>query len=614
MPSFGSIGAGLANMYPGMVAGRKNEAEAALAEATAQNAQESQQADVLRGNALMNLFAGGQPGGGAPPIQAPMPGAPSVPMGPGGAGPQMGGMPGAPFTPPTGPRPSPAPVQPLGGMDSQPAPVTAPQPPRGPTPGSAPGGGGPNDPLAGQPVQGQGNAPQLNGMGEQGGRPTIHGGVPNGPLTWQAIGAALARSNPGAPPQLIAKAIDRFAPMMTQESQMQWHLMKMQNERDLVGVREAGKDTRSGRREEGLNTRQGFMLDMRNKELAAKGERNDVSNETRMAAAALSAETRQLIAQAHEEGAGGRLLTTLRARDDWKKLDVEAKREITDMIIAGQREREGVRQEGANTRAAGAQEGANARNQNTVAGANARNQNTTQTALEVSRQRTELAKWLADGKPITATQSRISEKGQGYDSALSTIDQAIQDVATGHKEGKNVVGLVGRARGLSEIAGNIAGWSDETRRASFEQKIATLQNTLPRLLTGSSITNKDERARMGQIVQGLTAGSTKQATVHDLIWLKGKLNELKPALGANTNQGDIRATRPGAAPAAGTAPPATPTLKAMTPEVRAAFDAGLAKGIDRAEMERAARDAGFDPAGSAPEPAAPARNNYGGSR
>lgn len=580
MPSFGSIGAGLANMYPGAVAGRQKEAEAVVAEMTAQNAQESQQADVLRGNALMHLFAGGQPGGPQPP----MPGQPSMPMAPPmgpGAGPQMASM--------------------GGGV---PGPVTAPQPP-GPPPTPAQG-------LASPPPAGE---QQLNGVGEQNGKPTIGGGVPSGLLTWHAIGNAIAKANPGAPPQLIAKAIDRFVPMMTQDSQLQWRLLKMQQDEKLLGVKQEHQDARS----ENRNRTQLTMAEMRNNvaQQNADTKKNAMVNwtpENRMALERVKGEERLRIAEFTQGKLDDRQSQKLMQTDAWKQMDDDTKHKLLDARLDAQRELEGVRQEGANTRAAGAQEGANRRNATAVAGANQRAEGRNTTTLDVARQRNELAKWIADGKPITAAQARISEKSQTYDSAISTIDQAVQDVATGHKEGKNVVGLVGKARGIAEIAGNIGGWNDETRRAAFEQKIATLLNTVPRLLTGSALTNKDERARMGQIVQGLTPGSTKQATFHDLVWLKGKLEELKPKLGANTNQGDIRASR-NAAPAE----PKAAELAPMTPAAKSAMDAALADGHSRAEVEKMLRAKGFDPASDVaatpPAPAEiPARNSYGGSR
>lgn len=587
--NIGGLGAGLSAMYPGMVQGRGNEAETVLKEMQAQQAQESQQADVLRGNALMHLFGGGQ----GP--QPPAPGQPSTPMSPpSGSGPQMagmgpppGGMPGPAFATPSAPRPSPAPPQPMGPMDNQPGPVTAPQPPPG-APGPAQGGGA----LA------PGAEPQLNGVGEQGGRPTIHGGVPNGPLTWQAIGSAIARANPGAPPQLIAKAIDRFAPMMTQESQLQWHVLKMQQDEKLVKIKEEEKNKRQGVAQEGLNTRQTLGLEQQQRLSDDRTKRTELTNENRLHINSLSTQSRELIAKLRDEGMNTRLFDTLKQKDEWKHLDADTKEKISGWIIEGQNERAAGVQEGANKRNENSVTAANQRNQTTVEGAAARNKNTTQTALEVARQRTDLAKWLADGKPITATQSRISEKGQTYDSAVSTIDQALQDVARGHKTGADVVGLKGRALGLYELSGNIGGWTDQTRRAAFEQKIATLLNTVPRLLTGSTITNKEERARMGQIIQGLTPGSTKQATVHDLVWLKEKLQSLRPALGANTNQGDIRATRPGAT-SAGAAAGSTEGPKPMTPAVKAAMDAAIAGGHSRADVEKMVRDKGFDPASGA---------------
>lgn len=641
------IGAGLAAVYPGVVAGRMGEANALLAEMQAQQAQESQQADVLRGNALMHLFGG--PGGGQPPA-GPMPQsagfspppdtsaanwgggvptapmqAPGVPRPPGlipnmppmpgqSSAPPGGPMPGAGGPPPMagGPTPTPSPPYPLGPKGINGAPDIA--PPGAPAPSTT--GQGP--PAAAQPVargnQMEGAETPLRGMGEQNGQPTFFGGRPQGPLTWQTIGQAIAKANPGAPPQLIAKAIDRFAPMMTQESQMQWHILKMQQDEKLVKLREGGKDTRSERRETNLNDRASFMRDLRREEIASKDKRAEVSNETRLATAGLSAETRKLIADAHESGADQRLLTTLRARDDWKKLDVESKREITDMIIEGQKEREGVRQEGANTRSQATIAGANERNQNTVAGANQRNTATNDRALQVSRERNEMARWLADGKPITSTQERLSEKAGRYDSASKTIDDAISDVAKGHKEGKNVVGLGGAIRGVYEIANNIGGWSDDTRRAAFVQKIELLRATLPRLLTQSAISNKDERARMQQILQGLEKGSTKQATFKDLVYLKEKLGELAPKIKANANQGDMRNSRQ--APAADTGD-AAPKLAPMTPAAKAAMDAALAGGHSRADVEKMVRDRGYDPASGVtaePEPAAPAgpaKNGYG---
>lgn len=591
---WGNLGAGLAAVYPGVVAGRGAEAETLLKEMTAQQAQENQQSDVLRGNALMNLFAG-PGGGGAPPMQAPMPGQSSQPMQPGPAAQPMSTA-GAP--------------QPLGPMDSQPGPVTAPQNVSRPfnpaQPATPSGGGGQNDPATGQPVGG-GGEPQLNGVGEQGGRPTIHGGVPNGmQLTWQMVGSAIARSNPGAPPQLIAKAIDRFVPMMTQESQMQWRMMMEAGKNNRLETTERGRGERQQTREAGLNTRQELGLEQRQSESEARTERTVLTNENRLHINGLSTQSRELIAKLRDEGTNTRLFDTLKQKDDWKHLDADTKEKVAGWIIEGQNTRNQNTVEGANVRNQNSVAGANQRNQATVEGAAARNQNTTQTALEVSRNRVDLAKWLADGKPVTRTQADLSKQGTQYASAAQTIVDTLDAIQNGYAEGRNIVGGEGKIRGINEILGNVAGWRDTTARAEFVQKINLLRATLPRLLTGSAISSKDERARMADILQGLELGSTRQATAADLKYLHQKLIDLAPKMAPNMNQGDIRATRPGAtqatAPAAGGA-----ALKPMTAEQKAVLDKYVAEGHPRAELEKQMRDGGIDPGNSAtvaPEPPA----------
>lgn len=608
--NFGNMGAGLGAMYPGMVEGRKNEATTRMAELQAQDLDEQQQSQAIRGNALLQLFAGGQgmPGGGSP--TPPMPGQSSVPQAsptaPAGSPPI-----GTSFPPTAGPSPSPAPpvtMRPPDGAASLPAPSPV-APPPGPP---ASGGGG--DAMAGAEVP-------LNGVGEQGGRPTIHGGVPNGPLTWQMIGSAIARANPNAPPQLIARAIDKFAPMMTTESQMQWHIMKMQQDEKLVRFKQGEQNKRLDTREENMNARQELGLEQRQNENLERTKRIELTNENRLHISGMTTESRELIAKLRETGMDRRQFEQLKQRDDWKTLDRETKEKLAGWIIAGQNQRAAGVQEGQNTRAAGVQEGQNQRNEATIAGANQRAEGRNVTALDIARQRTEMQKWLADGKPVTSTQRALAEKGQSYASAISTIDDAMSAIAKGHAEGKNVVGLVGKARGINEIAGNIAGWTDATTRNDFVQKIQILRTQLPKLLTGSTVSSKDERARLNQILQGLEAGSTKQATFADLKYLKEKLTQLAPALSANTNQGDIRASRnvtpapSGGAPPAGGGTPAGGTLGRMTPDIKARMDAALAAGMTRADVEAGIRSKyNVDPSSSIEDPGVLDTSRSGGPR
>src|SRR5262249_54326412 len=73
------------------------------------------------------------------------------------------------------------------------------------------------------PPQGppQGMPPQMpQGM------PQAAGGQPA--LDWRMIMQKVQQANPGAPPNALASAVDRFIPLMNQQSQMQWREMSLQ--------------------------------------------------------------------------------------------------------------------------------------------------------------------------------------------------------------------------------------------------------------------------------------------------------------------------------------------------------------------------------------------------
>src|SRR5215471_4380415 len=144
------------------------------------------------GNALQSMFGGPamappppMPGQSSAAAPAPAGGPPGFPPGPGGPPPMGGPGMGAP---PPGPGMAPRP--PMGGG----------MPPGGPPPGGmggAPGGG----------MMGMGDGPSLD---------------------WRVIIQNVARSNPGAPPEVIAAAVDQFVPMMNMESRFQWQEMRNQ--------------------------------------------------------------------------------------------------------------------------------------------------------------------------------------------------------------------------------------------------------------------------------------------------------------------------------------------------------------------------------------------------
>jgi hypothetical protein len=53
----------------------------------------------------------------------------------------------------------------------------------------------------------------------------LQGGAPQ--LNWQSIAQQVAKANPGAKPEVIAAAVDKFLPLMNQQSQQEWKMMSL---------------------------------------------------------------------------------------------------------------------------------------------------------------------------------------------------------------------------------------------------------------------------------------------------------------------------------------------------------------------------------------------------
>lgn len=174
---------------------------------------QAQQGDIAFGRTLQLLSGGqgqGMPQQGMPPgppgmsPQGMPPGMPPQPM----ASPPMGGpgaVPPMPLQPP----------QPMGGQQAGAAPppmggppMQQPRPPMPPSQMGMPQGGMP--PPQGQPGMQPPQPPQ--GLPQQGG--------PG--LDWRMVLQKTIQANPGAPPQVLAAAVDRWLPLMNQQSQQVW--------------------------------------------------------------------------------------------------------------------------------------------------------------------------------------------------------------------------------------------------------------------------------------------------------------------------------------------------------------------------------------------------------
>lgn len=183
------------------------------------------QAEAAAGNALVSMF------------NAPMPGAQPMP----GAGAPPGGMPGGQS--PMGGQPPPA--APQGGMSPQAGLLQQIYQRLRSAPQVQPGGGGPMGPPPAAPMPGAQPMPAaVAPQGAPGAMPQAgppQGGMPPGgqgqpQLDWRMVVQQVVKANPGIKdPRVIAAAVDRFLPIMNQQSQMQWRQIGLQLRAEQVG-------------------------------------------------------------------------------------------------------------------------------------------------------------------------------------------------------------------------------------------------------------------------------------------------------------------------------------------------------------------------------------------
>ncbi len=182
MVDFAQIGAALNSMNNTLDQGSQRTYNNLRARQALQDYMLNQQSNAAFGSTALDVLArGGAPGGlpGGAPNTMPMPGA----------------------------APGPSPLQPAPGGGAGPMPQPGPQqapmgaaPQQGPQPGAMPGQGAP----------------------QQGGQTG-----PNGQLTWQMVAQALQKKGI-TNPQVIAQVIDRYMPLINDQSKLQWQYMRSQ--------------------------------------------------------------------------------------------------------------------------------------------------------------------------------------------------------------------------------------------------------------------------------------------------------------------------------------------------------------------------------------------------
>lgn len=126
---------------------------------------------------------------------------------------------------------------------------------------------GPQPPMPGQPsmpsqppgVPQQGPPQAMPQPGPGLGPQPQGGGIPGGGqnITWQSVAQKVSQANPGASPRVIAAAIDKFMPIMNQQAQQQWQMMRAQIAQQEAGRRQQQGDDRTAIQDDRLDLQRG---------------------------------------------------------------------------------------------------------------------------------------------------------------------------------------------------------------------------------------------------------------------------------------------------------------------------------------------------------------------
>ena len=430
---------GLSAVYPGQQQAQKLDQQNQLDKFKITDAQTDQAGQVAFGNTL-KMFQQQVPG--AQPMQGPMnqggqqpPGQQSQSM------PQQGGqtpMPGQPSMPMRPPQ------QPMGGQ---------PQMQGNPQQGAGMGGGG----MPQQQPQGQ---PQQGGQ-QQGGQ-----------LDWKQIAQKVSQANPGAPPQVLAAAVSKFLPLMTQQAQMEWKqvqlaLMGQRNE-DQSRDRNRGMDVRESEGSANRGSREGIaqgnrvsretiskmtvderreaheagIISREQMDEANRGSRESEGEKNRGSREGISG-TRADISREAEAGRAARSELSNTTKRDLAQLSDKAKREIA----AARLDVEGVKEEGRDKRFVSGQEGQTNRTLMREKGQDLRERDrqgalddraklSDETRREIARlgadSRKELTEYLEAGRQTRAAQSDTTRRD------ISDANRSQRESASGRaEEGRN---------------------------------------------------------------------------------------------------------------------------------------------------------------------------------
>lgn len=127
----------------------------------------------------------------------------------------------------------------------------------------------------------------------------------------------------------------------------------------------------------------------------------------------------------------------------------------------------------------------------------------------------------AAGAKATAADKKTVVTAQTLDEANSQID----DIITQLQDHPTSAGLIGYGKRFTETLGSMTGISDNAPAHQLQSSMESLLLQLPKLLTGSSKSAKDERERVEKIADALQIGVTAPIAIQKLQQLKTILAE-----------------------------------------------------------------------------------------
>jgi hypothetical protein len=356
-----------------------------------------------------------------------------------------------------------------------------------------------------------------------------------GSMGWEDLAQRIVRANPGAPPEVIAQAMNKAAPFMTAQAQQDWRYIELELQRERNRVYE-----------ESVRQRPGIAAMRPEVQLLDKWWEKHPDGTPEEAAEFLKSSkgggaSRETPAQTalkrflqENPNATAKEIQDFTNQPAFIRQD-KALTAAGERATAGRESREGIAAAGREATGERAAAGITSREGIAAAGRTSR-EGIAAAGREATGERAAAGREAAAERQQTGIAAKQAPAQQAAKSVTTQIDSVINDITDSQKGGVAVTGLEGRIQRLNEWLQGKIGDSGETRSTVFESKVRTLQVQIPRMLAASSRISAAEREQIDKIVRGLSPLTDPQGAIDSLKWLKevikSKVVDTTPAVGA----------------------------------------------------------------------------------